>query len=134
VGRVPASSREVNGRQEKAGSCPDKMLTLYLHNSSLVHWNIVDIPTGFICIVIFFDGAFEYVVGAKIRGYVGTNAELLCVKLCNTFVKYITCYFLKVIQLFCNWHANSIIPKYEFYFMAFYQMCFQFLWYRHGGQ
>jgi hypothetical protein len=33
---------------------------LYLVKWSFVHWKIMDIPTGFIWIIIFFDGALEY--------------------------------------------------------------------------
>jgi hypothetical protein len=34
---------------------------LHLEKLSFVHWKITDIPKSFIWIVIFFDGAFEYV-------------------------------------------------------------------------
>jgi hypothetical protein len=34
---------------------------LHLGKRSLVQWNFIDIPTGFISIVIFFKGPFEYV-------------------------------------------------------------------------
>jgi hypothetical protein len=47
----------------------------------------MDIPVNFIWIISFFsDGAFEYGGGSTFLGYVGTNAELLCVYsviLCN---------------------------------------------------
>jgi tRNA nucleotidyltransferase (CCA-adding enzyme) len=46
----------------------------------------------------FLDGAFEYGGSFKFRGYVGTNAEPLCVEFGNfvrshTFVNYLSCYF-----------------------------------------
>jgi hypothetical protein len=40
----------------------------------------------------FLDGAFEYGGSFKFRGYVGTNAEPLCVEFCN-FVNYLSYYF-----------------------------------------
>jgi hypothetical protein len=42
----------------------------------------MDIPTTFIWIIIFFNRAFEY-GNISMWDYVGTNAELLCVELCN---------------------------------------------------
>jgi hypothetical protein len=53
----------------------------------LFHSKILDIPTSFICIIILFDGAFEYGSISKLWGYVGTNTELLCAEFCN-FVQY----------------------------------------------
>jgi hypothetical protein len=44
--------------------------------------NVVDIPTSFIWIIMF-DEAFKYGDGAKIRDYIGTNAEPFSVELCN---------------------------------------------------
>jgi hypothetical protein len=64
---------------------------------SFMQWKIMGIPTSFICMIIFFDGGFEYTGGLKFWGYVGTSAELLCVEFCyflqcNTFVTYLSCY------------------------------------------
>jgi hypothetical protein len=50
---------------------------LYLDLWSSVHWKIMDINTTFIW-VIFFDGDFKYGGGSTFWGYVGTNADLLC--------------------------------------------------------
>jgi hypothetical protein len=38
---------------------------LHIDKWSFVHWKIMDIPTSFIWIIIFFDGAFEYGGGSK---------------------------------------------------------------------
>jgi hypothetical protein len=43
----------------------------------------MDIPTSFIWIIILFDAVFKYDDGVKFWGYVGINAEPLCVELCN---------------------------------------------------
>jgi hypothetical protein len=43
----------------------------------------VGLRTSFISNIIFFDEAFKYGDGAKVWGYVGTNAEPLCVELRN---------------------------------------------------
>jgi hypothetical protein len=61
-----------------------------------VQRKIKDIPTSFIWITIFIDGAFEYGGGSTFWGYVATNAEPLCVDFCNfvqfhTFVSYLNC-------------------------------------------
>jgi hypothetical protein len=56
---------------------------LYLDKWSLVHWNILYMLTSLIWIVVFFDGTFEYGGGSKFWGYVWSNAELLCVEVCN---------------------------------------------------
>jgi hypothetical protein len=66
----------------------------------------MDIPTSFILIIIMFDEASKYGDGAKFWGYVGTEAESVCVEFCNfapcnTFVNYfifIKCY---IFQLAC---------------------------------
>jgi hypothetical protein len=57
----------------------------------------MDIPISFIWIIILFDAVFiiKYGDGAKFWGYVGINAEPLCVEFCNfvqchIFVKYLT--------------------------------------------
>jgi hypothetical protein len=47
----------------------------------------MDIPTSFVWTIISFDAVFKY-DGAKFWGYVGINAEPLCVEFCN-FVQYI---------------------------------------------
>jgi hypothetical protein len=57
---------------------------LHLVKWNFVHWKIVDIPTSFIWIIIFFDRALEYGNSLKLWDYVGTNAELLCVESCNS--------------------------------------------------
>jgi hypothetical protein len=66
----------------------------------------MDIPTSFIRIIIFFHRAFEYGRGSKVLGYVGTNAELLCVEFCSSvqchiFGSYLS--FLKFDITFFNW-------------------------------
>jgi hypothetical protein len=53
------------------------------------------IRISFIWIIILFDAVFKYGDGAKFWGYVGINAEPLCVELCNfvqchIFVNYLT--------------------------------------------
>jgi hypothetical protein len=53
--------------------------TLHSDEWSLVQWNIMNIPTSFIWIIILFDEAFKYDEGVNFWGYVGTNAEPLCV-------------------------------------------------------
>jgi hypothetical protein len=60
-----------------------------------VQSKIMDIPSRFILIIIFCDGAFEYGCGSKFGGYVGTDAEPPCVEFCNfeqcsSFVKYLS--------------------------------------------
>jgi hypothetical protein len=47
----------------------------------------MDIPTSFIWIIILFDSVVKYGDDAKFWGYVGLNAEQLCVEFCN-FVQY----------------------------------------------
>jgi hypothetical protein len=69
---------------------------LHLDKRSLVQWNIVDVPTSFIWIISFFDGAFEYGGGSTSWGYAGENAELPWVEICNfvqyhMFVSYLSC-------------------------------------------
>jgi hypothetical protein len=56
---------------------------LYLDKLSLVQRKIMDIPTSFIWTIIFVGGAFKYGGGSKFWGYVGKNAEPLCVVSCN---------------------------------------------------
>jgi hypothetical protein len=56
---------------------------------------IMDVPTSWIWIIILFDAVFKYGDGSKFWGYVGINAEPLCVELCNfvhwhIFVNYLT--------------------------------------------
>jgi hypothetical protein len=48
---------------------------LHLNKLSFLHRKIIDIPTSFIWIVIFFSGAFQYGGISKLWGYVGTTAE-----------------------------------------------------------
>jgi hypothetical protein len=43
----------------------------------------MDIPTSFVQMIFVFDEAFKYSDGAQFWGYVGTNAEALCVGFCN---------------------------------------------------
>jgi hypothetical protein len=52
-------------------------LHLLSENWSMVHWKITDISKSFICIVIFFNEAFKYGNGAKLWGYLETNAKPL---------------------------------------------------------
>jgi hypothetical protein len=56
---------------------------LNLNKWIFVQWKIMEIPTSFTWIIIFLDGAFECGDGGKFWGYIGTNAEPLCVKFCN---------------------------------------------------
>jgi hypothetical protein len=60
---------------------------LHLDKWSFVRWNIMDIYTSSIWIINFFDGAFEYGGISKVWGYVGTNAEIRFVELCNFALK-----------------------------------------------
>jgi hypothetical protein len=48
--------------------------TLHLDKLSFLHWKFMDIPTSFIWIIIFFDGALGYGCVSTLWGYVGTNA------------------------------------------------------------
>jgi hypothetical protein len=71
---------------------------LHLDKWSLVQWEIMDLPTSLIWIVILFDEIFKQGDGAKYWAYVETNSEPLCVEFCNfvqchTFVAY---FFLKI--------------------------------------
>jgi hypothetical protein len=50
---------------------------LHLDSWSFVLWEVMNIPTSFIWIIIFLDRAFEYGGSSKFWGYVGTNAEPL---------------------------------------------------------
>jgi hypothetical protein len=64
----------------------------------LVQQKFIDTPTSFILIIIFFDEALKYGDGETFWGYVGTNAEPLCVNFCNfvqcnSFVDYLTYYY-----------------------------------------
>jgi hypothetical protein len=43
----------------------------------------VDIPASFIVIIILFDEGFECVNDVKLLGYVGTNADPLCLEFCS---------------------------------------------------
>jgi hypothetical protein len=43
----------------------------------------MDIAISFIWIIISFDAVFKYGDDAKFWGYVGINAEQLCVEFCN---------------------------------------------------
>jgi hypothetical protein len=70
---------------------------LHLVKWNFVHWKIMDIPISFSWIIIFFDGTFEYGDASTFWGYVGINAEMFYVKLCNfvqchMFVGYLSCY------------------------------------------
>jgi hypothetical protein len=62
----------------------------------LVHLKITGIPASFIWIIVLFDEAFKHGDDAKFWGYVGANAQPLCVELCNfvqcyIFVNCLTC-------------------------------------------
>jgi hypothetical protein len=77
---------------------------------------IMRIPASFILIIVFFDEAFKYDDCAKFWGYVGTNAEPVCVEFCNfmqchTFCEVFKLLLFTLIQLFYNWHDNGIILK-----------------------
>jgi hypothetical protein len=68
---------------------------LLLDRWSLAQWENMVIPASFIWITLIAE-AFKYDDGAKFCGYVGTNAEPLCIKLCNfalchIFVNYLIC-------------------------------------------
>jgi hypothetical protein len=52
---------------------------MYSVKWSLVHWNIMYITTSSVLIIMFFDEAFKHGDGAKFWGYVGKNAQPLCV-------------------------------------------------------
>jgi hypothetical protein len=64
---------------------------LHLYKWSFVQWKVMDIPTSYIWIVIFSDGAFSYCGFSKFWGYVGPNAEPLCVGFCNFVQCHIFC-------------------------------------------
>jgi hypothetical protein len=66
---------------------------------SFVHWQIMDISTSFIWIIIFFDGAFEYGGIVKLWHYVGTNSKLLFTEFCNFVHCHINISFYLVIVL-----------------------------------
>jgi hypothetical protein len=79
---------------------------LHLDKLSFERRQIIDIPTSFIWIIIFLDGAFEYGGISKLWGYVGKRAKLICVELCNfvqchILASYLCCYCLsKVFWIF----------------------------------
>jgi hypothetical protein len=52
---------------------------LLLDKLSLVQWKIMGISASRVWIIVFFDEALKCGDGAKFWGYVGTNAEPLCV-------------------------------------------------------
>jgi hypothetical protein len=88
----------------------DNSWTIALQKWSLVQWKITDIPTSFIWIIIFFYRAFEHGDDVKFWGYVGINAEPLCVEFCNfvnclIFVNHVTCYY----QIWCNSFLGMIM-------------------------
>jgi hypothetical protein len=70
----------------------------HLDKWNVVYWNIMDIPTRFIWIVIFFDWANEYGGISKFWGYVGKNAELLYVEFCN----FVQCHIL--VRYLSSWY------------------------------
>jgi hypothetical protein len=78
----------------------------------------MNIPTGFIWIIIFLNGAFEYGNISKIWGYVGTD-EVICVEFCNfvqchIFVNYLSCYcFIKGVLNIRD--INTATEKYSRY-------------------
>jgi hypothetical protein len=43
----------------------------------------MDIPTSFICIIIFINEDFKYGNVSKFLDYIGANADLLCAQFCN---------------------------------------------------
>jgi hypothetical protein len=67
----------------------------------------MNVPTSFIRTIIFFGGAFECGGGSKFWGYVGTNAEALCVEFCN-FVHchtFVNC--LSILHLFVGFFRSK---------------------------
>jgi hypothetical protein len=77
--------------------CGDNSWTVVLRQMNFGIEEIMDIHISFIWIIVLFDALFKYGVGAKFWGYVGINAEPLCVELCNfvqyhIFVNYLTIY------------------------------------------
>jgi hypothetical protein len=72
---------------------------LHFVKCSFVRRKIMEKPTSFIWIIIFFNRALEYGDISKLWGYVGTKAELLFVEFSNfvqrhIFVSHLSCYFL----------------------------------------
>jgi hypothetical protein len=59
---------------------------LYLDKWSFVQWKIMDIPTSFTWIVIFFDRAFEYGGGLNFEVMLGQTLYHFLHNFCN-FVK-----------------------------------------------
>jgi hypothetical protein len=57
----------------------------------------MEIPTSFTLVSVLFDKAFKY-DGVKFWGYAGTNAELLCVELCNFVLCHILVNYLSSCQ------------------------------------
>jgi hypothetical protein len=90
---------------------------------SFVQSTIMDIPTGFIWTIVFVGEAFEYCGGSKFWGYVGTNAEPLCIEFCNlchVIHLYIIIFIIiKFDTTVLSWNDNSIIPKSQFHLIFF---------------
>jgi hypothetical protein len=99
---------------------------LHLDKRILEQWRIMNIPTSFIWIIIFFDGGFKYGDVSKFWGYVGINADLLCVGLgssveCKLFIFL----YLSLIQLFSigmTMHNSSAPVSFHY----FYKRCLEY--------
>jgi hypothetical protein len=89
-------------------------LHLLLDKWSSVHWKIVDTPTTFIWIILFFDGAF-----------------LLCVEICNFGQCYIFVSYLYSIVKFditvVSWYEYGITLKPIFHVMVYLSKLFWIL-------
>jgi hypothetical protein len=83
---------------------------LCLDKPSMLQWNITDLDTSCISIIILFDEAFKYGDYAKFWVHVWTNANPLCTEFCSfvrcqNFVNYFFIeYDTNVLQL------ESLIP------------------------
>jgi hypothetical protein len=71
---------------------------LHLDKWIFVQWQIMDIPTSCIWIIIFFEEASEYGSGSKFWGYVEPYTDSLCAEFrnfvqCHMFVSQLSCYY-----------------------------------------
>jgi hypothetical protein len=65
------------------------------------------IPTSFIWIIILFGAVFNRDYGTKFLGYVGINAEPLCVEFCN----FVQCRIFVLTSAINEWNIKNIIIK-----------------------
>jgi hypothetical protein len=67
---------------------------LHLDKLSFVNWKVMDIPTTFIWIIIFFDWPFEYGSGSKFEVMLGQILNYFVQNFgqCHIFVSYLSCY------------------------------------------